>query len=50
MGDAFRNQVQDTGHDRRLSDLQLIADNGIQTLHYPVIWEVTRIGFGTMSS
>lgn len=39
IGSAFRNQVVETGHDVRLNDLSLIADLGIRTVRYPVIWE-----------
>jgi dTDP-4-dehydrorhamnose reductase len=37
--DEFRNQVVETGHDARLSDLQLIANLGVKTLRYPLVWE-----------
>jgi dTDP-4-dehydrorhamnose reductase len=39
VGDAFRDQLRDTGHWNRICDLDLIADLGIRTLRYPVLWE-----------
>ena len=39
VGNAFRDQFVDSGHDRRPSDLDLIAGLGIHTLRYPIAWE-----------
>lgn len=39
VGDDYRDQSRETGHRDRPGDLELIADLGIQTLRYPVIWE-----------
>jgi dTDP-4-dehydrorhamnose reductase len=39
VGDRFLDQSHASGHDRRISDLDLIADLGIRTLRYPVLWE-----------
>ena len=39
VGDAFRNQAQETGHADRIDDLDAIAALGIRTLRYPVLWE-----------
>jgi dTDP-4-dehydrorhamnose reductase len=39
--DTFHNQLKWSGHDRRLSDLDLIAQLGIKRLRYPVLWELT---------
>ncbi|WP_201838361.1 SDR family oxidoreductase [Microvirga zambiensis] len=39
VGDEFRNQIEETGHSQRLTDLDAIAALGIRTLRYPVIWE-----------
>lgn len=39
IGNEFRNQVEETGHHQRLSDLDAIAALGIKTLRYPVVWE-----------
>jgi dTDP-4-dehydrorhamnose reductase len=35
----WRNQSIDTGHSSRLSDINAVADLGIRTLRYPVLWE-----------
>ncbi len=39
IGDDFRDQVVETGHQDRLDDLDRIAALGIRTLRYPVLWE-----------
>jgi dTDP-4-dehydrorhamnose reductase len=39
VGDSWRDQVRETGHDNRLQDLDRIASLGIRTLRYPVLWE-----------
>jgi dTDP-4-dehydrorhamnose reductase len=39
IGNEFRNQVEETGHLQRLSDLDAIAALGIRTMRYPVVWE-----------
>jgi dTDP-4-dehydrorhamnose reductase len=39
VGDAWRDQLRETGHDRRPEDLDRIAALGIRTLRYPVLWE-----------
>lgn len=39
VGDTWRNQVRETGHQRRPSDLDQIAALGIRTLRFPVLWE-----------
>src|SRR6185312_10007564 len=39
IGDRFRDQLCDTGHDRRADDIDAIAALGIRTLRYPVLWE-----------
>src|SRR5689334_2325148 len=40
IGDAWRNQLSETGHDRRLDDLNKIHELGLRTLRYPVLWEM----------
>ncbi len=37
--DEFRDQVVETGHAYRLADLDAIADLGIRTVRYPIVWE-----------
>lgn len=39
IGDTFRDQIADTGHDARPEDLDRIAALGVRTLRYPVVWE-----------
>src|ERR671917_743828 len=39
LGEAFRDQIAETGHRDRFDDLQAIAALGIRTLRYPVVWE-----------
>ncbi|MBT1702879.1 family 1 glycosylhydrolase [Chryseosolibacter indicus] len=39
IGNSFGNQLERNRHKYRLSDLDLIADLGIKTIRYPVIWE-----------
>jgi dTDP-4-dehydrorhamnose reductase len=39
LGNRFGDQLIRNGHNDRLSDLKLIAELGIKTLRYPVIWE-----------
>jgi dTDP-4-dehydrorhamnose reductase len=39
VGDQFRDQCLETGHVQRRSDIDLIADLGVKTVRYPVLWE-----------
>lgn len=39
LGDSFRDQVQETGHDMRPDDIDLLASLGIKTVRYPILWE-----------
>lgn len=39
VGDDWRNQIVETGHWARPGDLDLIADLGIRTVRYPILWE-----------
>ena len=41
VGDTYQDQVCRSGHHDRLDDLNSLADLGIQTLRYPVLWERT---------
>jgi dTDP-4-dehydrorhamnose reductase len=41
LGDAFRDQLVLTGHDRREDDLDRFAALGLRTLRFPVLWERT---------
>ena len=39
IGDEYRNQLIDTGHASRMSDLDAIAELGIKAVRYPILWE-----------
>ncbi len=39
VGDRWFDQTVRTGHQHRLSDLDLFASLGLQALRYPVLWE-----------
>ncbi|MBP2314361.1 family 1 glycosylhydrolase [Azospirillum soli] len=39
IGDRYRNQIAETGHQDRIGDLDAIAALGIRTLRYPILWE-----------
>src|SRR5439155_22172421 len=39
VGDRYCDQVERTGHGRRIDDLDRIAALALRTLRYPVLWE-----------
>ena len=39
IGDDFRNQLVDTGHQSRFADLDAMAALGVTTVRYPILWE-----------
>ncbi len=39
VGDAYSDQLTRSGHRDRVSDLDRIAELGLRTLRYPVLWE-----------
>ena len=39
IGDEFRNQVVETGHSARMADLDAMAELGVKTVRYPIVWE-----------
>lgn len=39
VGDAFFDQLEVSGHAERIDDLDRIAELGIRTLRYPILWE-----------
>lgn len=39
IGDEYRDQLVETGHSVRLGDLDAIAELGIRTVRYPIVWE-----------
>ncbi len=44
VGDAWRDQVRETGHQDRPDDLDRVAALGIRTLRVPLLWERLRAG------
>ena len=40
LRDSFRSQLAASGHDRRITDLELFAQLGISRIRYPVLWEL----------
>jgi dTDP-4-dehydrorhamnose reductase len=40
VGDSYHNQCEKNGHTKRLSDLALFKNLGIQKLRYPCLWEL----------
>jgi len=41
VGDSYSDQLTRSGHWHRVSDLDALADLGLKTLRYPVLWEHT---------
>lgn len=41
VGDRFFDQLERSGHARRLADLDLFAALGVRAMRYPVLWERT---------
>lgn len=39
VGDSYSDQLTRSGHWQRPADLDLLADLGLRTLRYPVLWE-----------
>ena len=39
IGDEFRSQLHDTGHWKRISDLDAMAELGVKATRYPIVWE-----------
>ncbi|MEO5773758.1 MAG: family 1 glycosylhydrolase [Sphingomicrobium sp.] len=39
IGEEFRNQVVETGHAARMSDLDEMAKLGVKAVRYPIVWE-----------
>jgi dTDP-4-dehydrorhamnose reductase len=39
IGDRYHRQLRLSGHDRRPEDIAAIAELGIRTLRYPILWE-----------
>lgn len=41
VGDVYFDQLERTGHARRIDDLDRFAEIGLRTLRYPILWERT---------
>lgn len=41
VGDRFFDQVQRTGHEHRVDDMDRLATLGVQRVRYPILWERT---------
>jgi dTDP-4-dehydrorhamnose reductase len=41
VGETYFDQVERSGHEHRIQDLDRFAELGIRTLRYPVLWERT---------
>lgn len=41
IGDRYFDQMEQSGHADRISDLDLFADLGLKVLRYPILWERT---------
>ncbi len=39
LGEEYRDQSEETGHTYRRDDIDLIADLGVTTVRYPILWE-----------
>jgi dTDP-4-dehydrorhamnose reductase len=39
LGDGYRDQAAETGHKDRRSDIDLMAELGLTTVRYPILWE-----------
>ncbi|MEO7240899.1 MAG: family 1 glycosylhydrolase, partial [Sphingomicrobium sp.] len=39
IGNAYRDQVVETGHASRMADLDAIAELGVKVVRYPILWE-----------
>ena len=39
LGNEYRDQTEETGHLHRRADIDLIADLGVTTVRYPILWE-----------
>jgi dTDP-4-dehydrorhamnose reductase len=44
VGDRFHDQLERSGHARRIEDVELLAWLGVRAVRYPVLWERTAPG------
>ena len=43
IGDEYRNQIVDTGHQSRFADLDAMAELGIKAVRYPILARATGV-------
>jgi dTDP-4-dehydrorhamnose reductase len=41
VGDNYSDQLERSGHAIRINDLERLADLGVRTIRYPILWERT---------
>lgn len=41
VGDKYSDQIERSGHALRIKDLERLAELGVRTLRYPILWERT---------
>ena len=41
VGEAYYDQLERSGHARRIEDLDLFAELGVRAMRYPILWERT---------
>jgi dTDP-4-dehydrorhamnose reductase len=41
VGDSYSDQLERSGHSLRIKDLERLADLGVRTVRYPILWERT---------
>lgn len=39
ISDDYRDQVHETGHSKRMADIDAIAELGVKAVRYPIVWE-----------
>lgn len=50
VGDIYFDQLERSGHEKRIEDLELFAQLGISAIRYPVLWErVTADNSGSLN-
>ena len=41
VGDSYSDQLERSGHAVRVKDLERLAELGVRTIRYPILWERT---------
>lgn len=39
IADDYRDQVRETGHSKRMADIEAMAELGVKAVRYPIVWE-----------